>query len=178
MKKQWIIVAVVLVVLTTGAILGVQLAPDIFPVEVGSTAPAFRAIDLATGDSVAPLTRYHGDVILLNLWATWCEPCRIEMPSMQRLHLALGPKGLKVVAVSIDDAGPEVVKAFQHEFGLTFDILHDRSRAFERIYQTTGYPESFVLNRDGQIVKKVIGPSAWDSPANQALFVRLLAQRP
>ena len=96
---------------------------------------------------------------------------------MQRLQQALGPKGLKIVAVSIDESGPEKVRDFQKEFGLTFPILQDRTRSIERIYQTTGVPESFVLNRDGEIVKKVIGATVWDAPANQALFERLLAQR-
>jgi peroxiredoxin len=176
MKKQWLIVAAVLLLLTAGAILGLQLAPDIFPVEVGARAPAFRAVDLASGDSVS-LAKYKGQVVLLNVWATWCEPCRVEMPSMQRLHEALGAKGLKIVAVSIDEAGAQVVKDFQRQFALTFDILQDRSRAIERTYQTTGVPESFVLNRDGEIVKKVIGAHVWDSPADEGLFERLLAQR-
>ena len=176
MRKQWIIVASVLALLTAGAVLGVKLAPDLFPVEVGSRAPAFHAVDLATGDSVT-LDTYKGQVVLLNVWATWCEPCRVEMPSMQRLNQRLGAQGLKIVAVSIDGAGPQVVRDFQRQFGLTFTILQDRTRAIERIYQTTGVPESFVLNRDGLIVKKVIGAHAWDSPADEELMKRLLAQR-
>src|SRR4029077_3289128 len=111
-KKQWLIVAVVLAVLTAGATLGVRLAPHLFPVSVGSTAPQFHAVDLATGDSVT-LLRYRGQVVLLNVWATWCEPCKVEMPSMQRLHQALGSEGLKIVAVSIDVQDPLVVKNFQ-----------------------------------------------------------------
>lgn len=176
MRKQWIAVFVVVGLLTAGAVVGVKLAPEIFPVEVGSRAPEFRAADLATGDTVN-LASYRGQVVLLNIWATWCEPCRFEMPSMERLHQELGPQGLKIVAVSIDEAGPDVVREFQRELGLTFRILHDRSRAIERIYQTTGVPESFVLNRDGRIMKKVIGAAEWDSPVNKDLICRLLAQR-
>lgn len=176
MKKQWIIVLVVVGVLTAGAVMAVKLSPDIFPVEVGSRAPDFGAVDLATGDTVT-LASYRGQVVLLNVWATWCEPCRVEMPSMERLHQELGPQGLKIVAVSIDEAGPDVVREFQREYGLTFQILHDRSRAIERIYQTTGVPESFVLNREGRIMKKVIGAVDWDSPVNRDLIRRLLAQR-
>lgn len=176
MKKQWIIVLVVVGVLTAGAVMAVKLSPDIFPVEVGSRAPDFTAADLATGDPVT-LASYRGQVVLLNVWATWCEPCRVEMPSMERLHQELGPQGLKIVAVSIDEAGPDVVREFQREYGLTFQILHDRSRAIERIYQTTGVPESFVLNREGRIMKKVIGAVDWDSPVNKDLIRRLLAQR-
>ena len=176
MRKQWIIVGVLVGLLTAGAVIGVRMAPDIFPVEVGSRIPAFTAVDLATGDSV-PLSRYEGSVVLLNIWATWCEPCRVEMPSMQRLHETFGPEGLRIVAVSIDQADPQVVKDFQQEYGLTFDILQDQSRSIERVFQTTGVPESFVLNREGRIVKKVIGAHDWASVANQDLIRRLLAQR-
>jgi len=175
MRKQWIIVGVFVALLTAGAVIAVRMSPDIFPVEVGSRIPAFTAVDLATGDSV-PLSRYEGNVVLLNIWATWCEPCRVEMPSMQQLYRDLGPAGLKIVAVSIDQADPQLVKDFQRQYGLTFDILQDRSRAIERVFQTTGVPESFVLNKEGRIVKKVIGAHDWASVANQELVRRLLAQ--
>lgn len=176
MRRQWLIVALVAGVLTAAAVVGVRLAPDLFPVEVGSVAPDFAASDLATNAPLR-LAGYRGEVILLNIWATWCEPCRVEMPSMERLHRELAPTGLKVVAVSIDEAGPEVVRAFVRELGLSFQILHDPTRAIERIYQTTGVPESFVINRDGRIVKKVIGAAEWDSAVNRDLIRRLLAQR-
>ena len=176
MRKQWLIVAAVVALLTTGAVLGVKLAPTIFPVEVGARAPDFRALDLDSRDTVA-LASYRGQVVLLNIWATWCEPCRVEMPSMEQLHQDLGPAGLKVVAISIDEAGPEVVREFRREYGLTFRILHDQSRAVERTFQTTGVPESFVLNREGVIVKKVIGAADWHSAVNRDLIRRLLAQR-
>jgi cytochrome c biogenesis protein CcmG/thiol:disulfide interchange protein DsbE len=176
MKKQWFLVGVIICLLTAGAVIGTRLAPDIFPVEVGARAPQFHAVNLATGDSIT-LDAYRGQVVLLNVWATWCEPCRVEMPSLQRLHEKIGGEGLKVVTVSVDEADSGVVKAFQREYGLTFIMLQDRSRAIERIYQTTGVPESFIINREGRIVKKVIGAHPWDSPADQELMRRLLAQR-
>jgi len=176
MKKQWLIVAAVVTLLTGGAIIGVRMAPDIFPVEPGSRAPDFRAINLASGDSTG-LAAYRGQVVLVNIWATWCEPCRIEMPALQRLYDSLQAEGLKIAAVSVDVAASDSVLSFARHMGMTFDILQDRSRAIERIYQTTGVPESFVLNRDGRIVKKVIGAHTWDSPTNRDLMRRLLAQR-
>jgi cytochrome c biogenesis protein CcmG, thiol:disulfide interchange protein DsbE len=176
MKKQWLIVAAIVGILVSGAILGLKLAPDIFPVEVGARAPSFTAVDLATGDTVT-MDDLRGQVVLLNIWATWCAPCREEMPSMQRLHQELGPEGLRIIAVSIDEADSSAVTAFQREFRLTFPIWHDRSRAIERIYQTTGVPESFVVDRSGRIQKRVIGAAAWDAPVNKSLIRRLLAQR-
>ncbi len=176
MRKQWIIVGVLVGLLTAGAVIGVKLAPGIFPVEVGSKIPAFTAVDPVSGDSV-PLSRFEGSVVLLNIWATWCEPCRAEMPSMQRLYDSLGTEGLRIVAVSVDQADPRVVRDFQREYGLTFDILQDQSRAIERVFQTTGVPESFVLDRQGIIRKRVIGAHDWASVANLDLIRRLLAQR-
>ena len=90
------------VALVTAIVAGKALTDDVRPVRPGSRAPDFRAVNLATGDTVS-LRDYEGNIILLNIWATWCVPCEVEMPSMQRLHELLGPRGLKIVAVSIDD---------------------------------------------------------------------------
>lgn len=176
MKGQWIAVAAVVIVLAAGITLGLKLKPEIFPVEVGSTAPNFVASDLATGKPVS-LSDYKGQVVLLNVWATWCEPCKVEMPSMEQLEKDLGPAGLKIVAVSIDEGGPSGVQQFARDMGLTFRILRDPNGQIQRIYQTTGVPESFVINRAGKIEKKVIGATDWTSSVNEDLLRRLLAQQ-
>ena len=120
---------------------------------------------------------YTGEVVLLNIWATWCGPCRIEMPSMQRLQERLGPKGLRIVAVSVDDPGQAgAIRRFAQELGLTFELLHDPTKAIERTYQTTGVPETFLIGRDGTIRRRSIGAEAWDSEANVAQLERLLAE--
>jgi peroxiredoxin len=151
---------------------------ELFPVTIGSTAPDFRAKVL--GESrYKTLADYKGQVVLLNVWATWCPPCQAELPSLQRLYQAYGDKGLKLVAVSIDDYVTEdSIRAFAKNFGITFEILHDSTHAIERIYQTTGYPESFVIGREGTIRKKWIGPDDWNSQGNQALVSQLLGLRP
>ncbi|CAN5180958.1 TlpA disulfide reductase family protein [soil metagenome] len=165
-----------------GLLLAGWLVRDRFlPVEVGTEAPEFEAVDMA-GRPVS-LEQLRGQVVLLNVWATWCPPCRDEMPSMQRLHERLHERGLRVVAVSIDAArggfgaggqpGGDVA-AFVREMGLDFTIWHDPEGDIERVYRTTGVPESFVIDRDGSIVKKVIGGTEWDTPANVELFERLL----
>lgn len=176
MRKQWLVVGAIVLVLGAALALGLKLSPEIFPVEVGSKAPEFRAATLA-GNANRTLADYKGQVVLLNVWATWCAPCRVEMPSIEHLHQEFGPQGLKVVAISIDEAGPDVVRELVRERGLSFEILLNPSRSIERIYQTTGVPESFVLNRDGVIVKKVIGATEWDSAVNRDLIRRLLAQK-
>ncbi len=96
---------------------------------------------------------------------------------MQRLHERLGPMGLKIVAVSVDDPGSaRRIRTFADELGLSFELLHDASKAIELAYQTTAVPESFVIGRDGTIRRRSIGAEAWDSEANVAQLERLLAE--
>jgi len=141
---------------------------------VAATAPDFRAVDLGTGDSVSLREHYRGKVTLVNIWATWCVPCRVEMPAMERVYTQLAPRGFSIAAVSIDEGPPDDVRAFGQELKLTFDLLQDRSGRIQQSYQTTGVPESFLLDRHGVIVKRIIGAHDWNSPANRALVERLL----
>jgi len=174
MSRQWIVVAIVLGGLAAGAVALAKYGPDVQRVEMGARAPDFRAIDLASGDSVSLRDHYQNAVTLVNIWATWCVPCRVEMPAMEKLYQSLAPRGFKIAAVSIDESGPEVVQKFSQELGLSFDILQDRSTRVQQVYQTTGVPESFLLNREGLIVKRVIGAHDWSSAVNRALIERLL----
>ena len=161
-------------VLAATALFGDQLAV----VSVGSKAPDFRALTLDSIPRARTLADYRGDVVLVNIWATWCGPCRIEMPSIQKLHESFGPKGLKIVAISIDDAGSTAaIREFGKDFGLTFEILHDDAKTIRETYQTSGVPETFVLGRDGVIRKKWIGIADWNSRANRALIEQLLAEK-
>lgn len=174
-RQQWMVVGVVIVVLAGGLFAGVKLFGDeLYPVGVGSTAPAFKANDVHSG-ATRTLADYKGQVVLLNVWATWCLPCRVEMPSMEELYKAYGPRGVHIVAVSIDDAGTEdSIRAYARGLGLTFEILHDPTHAIERAYQTTGYPESFVIDRSGVIRRKWISAADWNAPSSRALFDELL----
>jgi peroxiredoxin len=107
------------------------------------------------------------------------------MPSMQRLYDTLRPEGLRIVAVSIDAKPGQVdpdgrpggdVASFARDLGLSFDIWQDPTAAISRDYRTTGVPESFLVDRNGTIVKKVIGAMEWDDPANVDLIRRLLKE--
>lgn len=176
-KQQWTVVGIV-VALMAGA-LGAGsyfLRDELRQISVGSKAPEFQAATLDQSPIKKTLASYRGEVVLLNVWATTCGPCRVEMPSMQKLYDDYKPKGLKIVAVSVDLPGMEqAIREFAKEFNLTFDVLYDESREIERQYQTTGYPESFVIGRDGTIHKKWIGMDDWNSPANRVLIDQLLA---
>lgn len=177
-RQQWMAVGVIVAVLLAALGAGVYaLRDELFPVEVGSAAPDFRARTVDGTNRVKSMDDYRNKVLVLNVWATWCEPCKVEMPSFEKLHRQMGNTDLRVVAVSIDDAvGADSVRAYARDLGLTFEILHDSTHAIDRDYQLTGYPETFVIARDGTIRKKWIGPADWTSPANVALIRDLLAQ--
>ena len=175
-RQQWGIVAGVILLLALVLGAGVHfLGDELFPVSVGSKAPPIHGVTLDSAKREKTLADYRGKVVLLNVWATWCEPCRVEMPSIEKLHREFGPKGLKVVAVSVDDPGAESrIVDFTKELGLSFEVLHDPAQAITRSYQITGYPETFVIARDGTIRKKVIAAADWSSDANRALVRDLL----
>ncbi|HEU5170359.1 MAG TPA: TlpA disulfide reductase family protein [Gemmatimonadales bacterium] len=174
MSRQWTAVLVIVGGLALGAAALVRYGPEAGRVEVGARAPDFNAVDLATGDSVAFRDRYRGHVTLVNIWATWCIPCRTEMPAMQGIYDSLAPRGFRIAAVSIDEGDATEVSNFAAELGLTFDILHDRSGRIQQRYQTTGVPESFLVDQEGVIVKRVIGAHDWSAPVNRQLIERLI----
>ena len=153
------------------------LRHELFPVELGSRAPDFTASTLDSIPKQKSLADYRGQVLMLNVWATWCLPCRVEMPSIEALNKAYGPKGLKIVAVSIDDPGTDsTIRAFVKQYGLTFEILHDAKAAITDAYDISGYPETFIVGRDGVIRKKLMSATDWNSPDARALVERLLTE--
>ena len=174
--QQWRVVGAIVAVLGGALWFGsYKLKDELVGVDVGARAPMFSGATMEGPAKSKSLTDYKGQVVLLNVWATWCAPCRTEMPSIEALHKALGPKGLHVVAVSIDDPGKaSEIRKFAHDYGLTFEILHDSSQAIQRAYQTTGVPETFIIAADGTIRKKVIDASDWNSEPNRALITQLL----
>ena len=152
------------------------------PVTAGTVAPEFEINDL--GGGLARLSDHSGEVVLVNIWATWCLPCRIEMPSMERLYQEISEEGFEIMAVSIDAALGQFdqagrpggdIEVFADSLGLTFPMLHDPSGGIERLYRTTGVPETFLIGRDGIIYKKVAGGTEWDAPQHKELIQRLLA---
>jgi cytochrome c biogenesis protein CcmG/thiol:disulfide interchange protein DsbE len=158
------------------------LGNEISPLGVGDEAPDFRAVTLDPAPREKSLAQYRGEVVMINIWATWCLPCRVEMPSIEQLHRAYGPRGLKVIAVSVDEPGTEKqIRDFVKQYGLTFEILHDpkgQRGEVARLYQTTGFPETVIIGRDGLIRKKLMGASDWNSPMNRDLVARLLEEKP
>jgi peroxiredoxin len=142
------------------------------PIGRGSTAPDF-ALPKVPGPGEISLASLRGEVVLLNFWATWCEPCEREMPAMQRLYERLAPAGLHLVAVSVDEVA-ETANRFRDRLQLTFDVLSDPDKRVSDAYQTYRYPETLLIGRDGVVVERYVGPRDWDSPLYEARIRRLL----
>ena len=145
------------------------------PAVVGQPAPSYAAPNLA-GDTVS-LADLRGKVVLLNVWATWCPPCREEMPGLEALHQELAPQGLRVVGVSIDraGAGPEL-SSFLQENNVSFTILHDRDERVTRVFRTAGVPETFLIAADGTLLNRWIGKIDPASQSVRAPIERALRQ--
>lgn len=137
-------------------------------------APDFTLRTLA-GERVR-LSELRGKVVFLNFWATWCPPCREEMPSMERLHRHFRNRGLAMLAVSVDD-NAATVRSFVEAHGVTFPVALDPEARTPTLYGVTGYPETFIIDANGVLVRHVIGPENWDSPASIEFFERLLARQ-
>jgi len=131
------------------------------PVGEGHPAPDFTlpALDGAEVD----LHSLRGRVVLLNFWATWCKPCEDEMPAMQRLYDQLTGPGFELLAISVDE-GEDEVRAFRDRLKLTFPILLDPGKRAATAYQTFRFPESWLIDADGTVAARYIGPRSWDDP--------------
>jgi peroxiredoxin len=128
----------------------------------GTPAPDFTLPGL-DGEMVR-LADQKGKVVFLNIWATWCPPCVQEMPSMEKLYQQLKGEDFEILAVSIDKKGAEAVLPFMKKHKLSFTALIDAKESLKYKYQTTGVPETFIIDRNGIIVEKVIGPRDWATP--------------
>ena len=179
-RRQWI--GVTVVVVAVGALLayGVRGANRSGIIGPGAPAPQFHAVTVPEPAAAPALARtiadYKGKPVLLNIWATWCGPCREEMPRIETLHRELGDKGLAIVAVSIDNPGmADAIRDFRKEMKLSFEVLYDDSGRIRDDYQTTGVPETFLIDRQGVIRRRLIGAS-WTVEDQRALLTELIAE--
>ena len=136
-------------------------------------APDFSLATL--GSETASLSDYRGKVVLLNFWATWCAPCREEMPAMQSLWERLQDDGFVILAVSGDKGGRQKVAKFVEDMGLDFPILLDPAGEVSAIYDVPGLPTSYLIGRDGRLSGRVIGMIDWASDNVVAAVQRMLA---
>lgn len=114
------------------------------------TLPALR------GDSLT-LSDYRGQIVVLNIWATWCAPCRDEMPDFVRMQNELGPQGVRFIGVSIDTGGFDAVEAFANEFGANYPLVLDDGTVYGKWRGSTGVPTTYLIDRQGRITKYMPG---------------------
>lgn len=120
------------------------------------------------------LADLRGRVVFLNFWATWCPPCREELPGMERLYQKHRAKGLVVVGLSMDSDGASVVTPFLKEHRLTFPVGLDPKMTVASLYGVRALPSTFIIDRSGHIASIAIGPRDWDGKASHALFESML----
>lgn len=171
------IVCSVLCLMMFGGTLGFAGATKILPVvernvvKLGYPAPNFQLRDL-NGHPVA-LADFRGKVVLLNFWATWCGPCRVEMPVMEQLYQLFPRKDFEILAVSTDTQGVAVTRPFQQENHLTFPLLHDADYRVGLMYGARALPMTFMVDRQGVIRHQIFGARDWAAPEARQL-VRML----
>jgi thiol-disulfide isomerase/thioredoxin len=161
-------------VLFSPALAGSALAAMPAPVGVkaGQAAPEFTLKDL-NGHPVT-LSQFKGKVVVLNFWATWCPPCRAEMPSMERLNEVYGGKDFVLLAVNVEEDGKENVQAFLEKNPHHFTILLDSNLKVQDLYGVYQFPETFIINKKGDVVERVIGAMDWSSVEVLKYFSTLL----
>ena len=131
--------------------------------EVGYLAPGFTLEMMNRGKAVN-LSDYKGKVVLLNFWASWCFPCRKEMPSMEELYQIFKDKDFEILAVNMDKFSQEKVISFVSNYGLTFPILLDKELKTALIYEVRHIPTSYIIDKNGVISDKIIGGIHWTKP--------------
>ncbi|MES3035710.1 MAG: TlpA disulfide reductase family protein [Gemmatimonadota bacterium] len=134
---------------------------------VGDAAPAF-AVGTLGGDSVRVGGAARQPVTLVNVWATWCGPCKAEFPELQTLHTTYGPRGLRVVAISIDTDGDAEVAASAKAMGATFTIGRDPADQVRGQFAAVGIPESWLISADGRVLWRHSGAIPAGDPAVRA----------
>ncbi|HEY4743975.1 MAG TPA: TlpA disulfide reductase family protein [Desulfuromonadaceae bacterium] len=173
MKKCLSLLAVMVVFAVMTACNRNQVNKAAMPVE---NSPAPEVVVNSLQGAPLKLSDLKGKVVLLNFWATWCPPCRSEIPSMMKLNAAMAGKPFQMVAISIDEGGRPAIESFFQTSGFTLPTYIDPDNRAAKTYGITGVPETFVIDKQGVIVKKVIGPLEWDSPEVAAFLEQLMKQ--
>ena len=142
---------------------------------VGYFAPSFKLRNIK--GNYESLDSYRGGVVVLNFWATWCAPCRIEMPSFEKLYRRYRSEGVTVLAITLDKNSENKIKSFVDEYGLSFPILLDEKGEVERLYPSMTIPFTYIIDRQGRIVARVDGAKNWESSETFEAIEYLLKNR-
>ena len=172
------VVAVMLLAVATVPAAPKPRAGKVIPVEI-----AFKELDLikpsrqklaedftlsTSKGTKVKLSDYRGKIVFMNFWATWCPPCREEMPAMQRLWQQQKDNGLVILAISLD-SDPSIVPGFVKNHGFTFPVLVDPKMSTANAYGVRALPSSFIIDRQGNMAALALGPRTWDNDAANSL---------
>jgi len=168
-----LIILPLLLLLSSTALVAAPLANIFVVPEVARhTAPDFVSENLQGGNT--GLADYRGKVVLLNFWATWCIPCREEMPGMEALWQKYKEKGFVVAAVSVDEGSQKRVETFTKLLDLSFPVLLDPESEVNDLYKVSNMPTSFLIDGNGKIISRIVGTKDWSSPEAIQLVEKLL----
>jgi peroxiredoxin len=173
-----VIAGMAMFLMVAGSGMGSAAASDALPVadrafvKLGEPAPNFQLRDL--NGHLITLSDLRGKVVLLNFWATWCGPCRVEMPTMEQLYRMFPRKDFDILAVSIDAQGVAVTRPFQEEYHLTFPILHDADYRVGLMYGARSLPMTFLVDRQGVVRHQIFGARDWGASEAQQLVQMLM----
>jgi peroxiredoxin len=156
------------------ASIDLKAVPKLQEVKDHPAAPDFT-LPGADGRKVS-LKDFRGKVVFLNFWATWCESCRDEMPSMERLYQEFKGKGLEIVAVNVKEK-PQNALAFAKQLKLTYPLLMDTEGEVGLLYGAFGLPATYLIDRNGVVLARMWGSTDWYSPGARTLIQSLLAQK-
>lgn len=186
--KYWSILRLAAGAVIAAALAGPASAADLARLATGAmaefkaTQPPKPVAEIAFEDKEGAklgLGAFKGRVVLLNLWATWCAPCREEMPALDRLQAKLGSPDFEVVALSLDRAGRDKAREFLDQMGITNLVLYiDPTMKAARALEARGMPTTYLIGRDGKEIGRLVGPAEWDSEEAQALIKAVLAAQP
>lgn len=141
--------------------------------EVGNPAPDFTLVD--TKGKTWSLAELKGQVVFINFWATYCPPCREEMPSMQKIYTSLPPGKFKLLSILNNDR-PDFADSLAATIGFTFPILVDPGSKVGRAYGLTGVPETYIVDKQGILREKFLGQRQWDSPGAMQMLMKYIEQ--
>lgn len=154
MRRLFGLVTLMFALLSAGCYTGSR------PTHVGAAAKEFTLQD---SDRQVSLKQFRGQVVLLNFWATWCPPCSEELPSLMDMQERMRARGVVVVGVSIDVDG-DAYHRFLKQRNVNFLTVRDPDQKIATMYGTSGWPETYIIDRQGMVRRKIVGPVNWDSP--------------
>ncbi len=177
MNKKTILFVILALLVVIGLLYGVSRLGGRGPkiVREGDRAPEFRLPGLDS--NLVSLSAYRGKVVMVHFWATWCPPCVEEMPVLEQLYRSLAGQDFEILAVSVDERGADAVAPFARRNNLTFPVLLSPDRSAASQYGTFKFPETYVLDREGIVRIKAIGPKDWMYPQNVQVLRDLISRK-